>query len=75
MLGEEPRHRVGGDAIRAHFGVLSSQPVTEVFDGTDDLVDEGDGVTASQEEADERVKERTKRTGTQTSDVMRPPKE
>jgi hypothetical protein len=75
MLGEKPRNRTGGDVVHAGFGVLSLQPVAEVFDGTDDLVDESDSMPASQEEADEGAKEGTERTGTQTSDVVRPLKE
>jgi hypothetical protein len=46
-----------------------------VFDGPDDLVDESDNIPALQEKTDERVEERAEGTGTQASDVVRPPEE
>ena len=75
MLVKEPRNRDGGDLVCGHVGVLTLQPVSEVFDGPDDLVNERDSMAASQEEANERVKERAEGAGTQTTDVVKPPKE
>ena len=72
---EEPRNRGRGDLVCGHFGVLTLQPVSEVFDGPDDLADESDSMAASPEEANERVKERAEGTGTQAMDLVRPAKE
>jgi hypothetical protein len=71
MSFKELASRNGGYLVCGNRGVLGAQPVAEVFGGTDDLVDEGGGVSASQENANQRVKERTEGAGTKASKVVR----
>jgi hypothetical protein len=54
---EEPPGGGLGDLVGGYRSGLSPQPVTEVLDGTDDLADEGGGVTTANEELGERVNE------------------